>query len=64
QPPTSLGLEVRPQILSEEKNNNPLRIIGLNYRRKGSDEGKLHIFQLKRSTRMPLYKRIYNKDQQ
>ena len=27
QPPTSLGLEVRPQILSEEKNNNPLRII-------------------------------------
>ncbi|PKY33686.1 hypothetical protein RhiirB3_452794 [Rhizophagus irregularis] len=27
QPPPSLGLEVRPQMLSEEKNNNPLRII-------------------------------------
>jgi len=27
QPPTSLGLEVRPRMLSEEKNNNPLRII-------------------------------------
>ncbi|CAB4389189.1 unnamed protein product [Rhizophagus irregularis] len=26
QPPTSLGLKVRPQILSTEKNNNPLRI--------------------------------------
>ncbi|CAB4383757.1 unnamed protein product [Rhizophagus irregularis] len=26
QPPTSLGLEVRPQMLSIEKNNNPLRI--------------------------------------
>ncbi|RGB21869.1 hypothetical protein C1646_777089 [Rhizophagus diaphanus] len=26
QPPTSLGLEVRPQMLSTEKNNNPLRI--------------------------------------
>ncbi|CAG8510440.1 12880_t:CDS:2 [Cetraspora pellucida] len=26
-PPTSLGLEVRPQMLSKEKNNNPLRII-------------------------------------
>ena len=24
--PSSLGLEVRPQLLSEEKNNNPLRI--------------------------------------
>ncbi|PKY61996.1 hypothetical protein RhiirA4_487734, partial [Rhizophagus irregularis] len=27
QPPTSLGLEVRPRMLSTEKNNNPLRII-------------------------------------
>ncbi|CAB5205247.1 unnamed protein product [Rhizophagus irregularis] len=27
QPPPSLGLEVRPRMLSEEKNNNPLRII-------------------------------------
>ncbi|CAB4392014.1 unnamed protein product [Rhizophagus irregularis] len=27
QPPPSLGLEVRPQMLSEEKNNNPLRIL-------------------------------------
>ncbi|GES85411.1 hypothetical protein GLOIN_2v1777834 [Rhizophagus clarus] len=27
QPPPSLGLEVRPQMLSKEKNNNPLRII-------------------------------------
>ncbi|PKB95847.1 hypothetical protein RhiirA5_435918 [Rhizophagus irregularis] len=27
QPPTNLGLEVRPRLLSEEKNNNPLRII-------------------------------------
>ncbi|PKY33022.1 hypothetical protein RhiirB3_451629 [Rhizophagus irregularis] len=27
QPPTSLRLEVRPQMLSTEKNNNPLRII-------------------------------------
>jgi hypothetical protein len=26
QPPTSLGLEVRPRMLSIEKNNNPLRI--------------------------------------
>ncbi|RGB23239.1 hypothetical protein C1646_677267 [Rhizophagus diaphanus] len=26
QPPTSLGLEVRPRMLSVEKNNNPLRI--------------------------------------
>ena len=26
QPPTSLGLEVRPRMLSTEKNNNPLRI--------------------------------------
>ncbi|PKY34360.1 hypothetical protein RhiirB3_498303, partial [Rhizophagus irregularis] len=26
QPPTSLGLKVRPRILSTEKNNNPLRI--------------------------------------
>ncbi|GBC33045.1 hypothetical protein GLOIN_2v1766623 [Rhizophagus irregularis DAOM 181602=DAOM 197198] len=31
QPPTSLGLEVRPRMLSTEKNNNPLRIsVGLN----------------------------------
>jgi hypothetical protein len=27
QPPPSLGLKVRPRMLSEEKNNNPLRII-------------------------------------
>ncbi|CAI2198675.1 18784_t:CDS:2, partial [Funneliformis geosporum] len=27
QPPTSLGVEVRPRLLSTEKNNNPLRII-------------------------------------
>ncbi|CAI2199196.1 15064_t:CDS:2, partial [Funneliformis geosporum] len=27
QPPSSLGLEVRPQMLSKEKNNNPLKII-------------------------------------
>ena len=27
QPPISLGLEVRFQLLSTEKNNNPLRII-------------------------------------
>ncbi|CAI2191252.1 7009_t:CDS:1 [Funneliformis geosporum] len=27
QPPSSLGLEVRPRMLSEEKNNNPLKII-------------------------------------
>ena len=27
QPPTSLSLNVRPRMLSEEKNNNPLRII-------------------------------------
>ncbi|CAI2198405.1 16274_t:CDS:2, partial [Funneliformis geosporum] len=27
QPPSSLGLVVRPRILSEEKNNNPLKII-------------------------------------
>ena len=27
QPPTSLGLEVKPRLLSTEKNNNPLRII-------------------------------------
>ncbi|CAI2187583.1 14165_t:CDS:1, partial [Funneliformis geosporum] len=26
QPPSNLGLEVRPRLLSEEKNNNPLRI--------------------------------------
>ncbi|GBC52762.2 hypothetical protein GLOIN_2v1777834 [Rhizophagus irregularis DAOM 181602=DAOM 197198] len=26
QPPTSLGLEVRPRMLSTEKNNNPLRL--------------------------------------
>ncbi|PKY53665.1 hypothetical protein RhiirA4_499410 [Rhizophagus irregularis] len=30
QPPTSLGLEVRPRMLSTEKNNNPLRLsVGL-----------------------------------
>ncbi|RGB25504.1 hypothetical protein C1646_771644 [Rhizophagus diaphanus] len=51
QPPPSLGLEVRPQMLSTEKNNNPLRIIGLDYRRKRLR--KLHIFQPERSTRMP-----------
>jgi len=27
QPPISLGIEVRPRLLSTEKNNNPLRII-------------------------------------
>ncbi|PKY63526.1 hypothetical protein RhiirA4_492774, partial [Rhizophagus irregularis] len=42
QSPTSLRLEVRPRMLSTEKNNNPLRISGLDYRRKGLR--KLHIF--------------------
>ncbi|CAI2199749.1 10480_t:CDS:2, partial [Funneliformis geosporum] len=31
QPPPSLGLEVRPWMLSEEKNNNPLKIIVVKY---------------------------------
>ncbi|RIA79639.1 hypothetical protein C1645_840227 [Glomus cerebriforme] len=53
QPPTSLRLEVRPRLLSTEKNNNPLRIIV------GQD-----VLQNKVPLECPLCKRIHDKDQQ
>ncbi|GES79184.1 hypothetical protein GLOIN_2v1777834 [Rhizophagus clarus] len=62
QPPPSLRLEVRPRMLSEEKNNNPLRIIGLDIEEKDSEN--FVYFNRKGPLECPLCKRIHDKDQQ
>ncbi|GBB86024.1 hypothetical protein RclHR1_12470005 [Rhizophagus clarus] len=58
QPPTSLGLKVRPRMLSTEKNNNPLRIF------MEKDSENFVYFNQKAPLECLLCKRIYDKDQQ
>ncbi|CAI2188563.1 19_t:CDS:2, partial [Funneliformis geosporum] len=54
--PSSLGLEVRPQMLSEEKNNNPLKII------QGSDEPE-EVFECNSSIAEKIQKENKNSSQ-
>ncbi|CAI2185961.1 7474_t:CDS:2 [Funneliformis geosporum] len=55
QPPTSLGLEVRPRILSVKKNNNPLP--------KEETKENFIYFNRKASLECPLCKGLHDKDQ-